>query len=330
MAGFSDIIGNNHIVEHFTKAMQNDKISHAYIINGEKGMGKKTVANAFAMTLLCEEKGTIPCMKCHSCIQAMSGNNPDIIHISPDKPNTLSIDHIREKLVGDVSIKPYSYSYKVYIVEDAQLMNVQAQNAILKTIEEPPEYAVIMLLTTNADIFLQTVRSRCITLDMQPLKNEQIKNYLMINKKVVDYQAEIATNMSGGNLGRAMDYAVSQDFSDMLSEVIRLMKYIKEMQAYEVVAAVKKVSEFNFRPEEYIDLINLWFRDVLVYKASLDVNKLIFKDEIITIKNYAASSSYNGIEIILNALEKAKLRLKANVNFDITIEMMFLSIRENI
>lgn len=330
MAGFNDIVGNSHIVEHFTKAIENDKVSHAYIINGEKGMGKKTIANAFAMTLLCEENGVMPCMKCHSCVQALSGNNPDIIYIRPDKINTLSIDHIREKLVNDVAIKPYRYSHKVYIVENAELMNVQAQNAILKTIEEPPEYAIIILLSSNADIFLQTVRSRCVILDMQPLKNEQIKNYLMINKKVVDYQADIATNMSGGNLGRAIDYAVSQDFSDMLSEVIRLMKYIKEMQVYEVVAAVRKVSEFNFRPEEYIDLIMLWFRDVLVYKASLDVNKLIFKDEIITIKEYASGTSYNGIELVLDALEKAKLRLKANVNFDITIEMMFLAIRENI
>lgn len=330
MSGFSDIIGNNHIVEHFTKALQNDKISHAYIINGEKGMGKKKIANAFAMTLLCEEKGAVPCMKCHSCVQTMSGNNPDIIHISPDKPTTLSIDYIREKLVSDVSIKPYSYSHKVYIVEDAQLMNVQAQNAILKTIEEPPEYAVVILLTTNADSMLQTVRSRCITLDMQPVKAEQIKNYLMVNCKVVDYQADIAAGMSGGNLGRAIDYATSQDFSEMLTELVRLMKYIKEMQAYEVVAAVKKVSEFNFSTEEYIDLINLWFRDVLVYKASLDVNKLIFKDEIITIKKHAAETSYNGIELIFEALNKAKIRLKANVNFDITIEMMFLAIRENI
>lgn len=330
MAGFNDIIGNNHIVEHFTKAINSDKISHAYIINGEKGMGKKTIAKTFAMTLLCEADSDKPCMKCHSCIQAMSDNNPDIIYITPDKPTTLSIDHIRETLVGDVSIKPYSYSHKVYIVEDSQLMNIQAQNAILKTIEEPPEYAVILLLTTNADGFLQTVRSRCVTLDMQPLKKEQIKKYLMTNCEVVDYQAEIASNMAGGNLGKAMEFAVSNEFSQMLSEVLSLLKYIKDMQAYEVVLAVKRASEYKFRVEDYIDLMNLWFRDVLIYKASLDVNRLIFKDEIMTIKKHAESSSYNGIEKILKAIEKAKIRLNANVNFDITIEMMFLTIRENI
>ena len=81
MAGLDDILGNEHIVSHFKKAIENDKISHAYIINGEKGMGKRTVAKAFAMTLLCEERAELPCMKCHSCIQAMTDNNPDLITI---------------------------------------------------------------------------------------------------------------------------------------------------------------------------------------------------------------------------------------------------------
>ncbi|CCZ03676.1 DNA polymerase III subunit [Bovifimicola ammoniilytica] len=330
MAGLEDILGNEHIVEHFKKAIENNKISHAYIINGEKGMGKRTVAKAFAMTLLCEEKGTVPCMKCHSCVQALTDNNPDLIMITPDKPTTLSIDHIRQTLVNDVELKPYSNSHKVYIVEDAELMNNAAQNAILKTIEEPPEYAVIILLTTNISALLQTVLSRCVKLDMQPLKKEVVKKYLMEKEKVVDYQADIAVSFAGGNLGKAIELSKSQDFAEMLDEVIQLLRYIKDMQAYEVVAAVKRASEYKFRFTDYIDLMILWFRDVLVYKASQNVNELIFKDEIQTIKKHAAKSSYNGIEHILEAMNKAKLRLKANVNFDVAIEMMFLTIRDNI
>ena len=330
MAGLEDILGNEHIVEHFKKAIENNKISHAYIINGEKGMGKRTVAKAFAMTLLCEEKGTVPCMKCHSCVQALTDNNPDLIMITPDKPTTLSIDHIRQTLVNDVELKPYSNSHKVYIVEDAELMNNAAQNAILKTIEEPPEYAVIILLTTNISALLQTVLSRCVKLDMQPLKKEVVKKYLMEKEKVVDYQADIAVSFAGGNLGKAIELSKSQDFAEMLDEVIQLLRYIKDMQAYEVVAAVKRASEYKFRFTDYIDLMILWFRDVLVYKASQNVNELIFKDEIQAIKKHAAKSSYNGIEHILEAMNKAKLRLKANVNFDVAIEMMFLTIRDNI
>lgn len=330
MAGLNDILGNEHIVSHFTKAIENDKISHAYIINGEKGMGKRTIAKAFAMTLLCEEKKTTPCLKCHSCIQALSGNNPDIITIAPDKPTVLSIDHIRTNLVNDVTLKPYSSSHKVYIVQDSDLMNNAAQNAILKTIEEPPEYAVIILLTSNSGALLQTVLSRCVKLDMQPIRKEVIKKYLMEKEKIVDYQADVAVSFSGGNLGKAKELATSQDFAGMLEEVLQLLRYIKEMQAYEVVAAVKRASEYKFRFSDYIDLMILWFRDVLVYKASMGINDLIFKNEIRTIKDHAAKSSYNGIERILEGLEKAKQRLKANVNFDIAIEMMFLTIRDNI
>ncbi len=330
MAGFKDILGNENILEHFGKAMEHGKISHAYIVNGEKGMGKKSLAKAFAMTLLCQEGGKEPCMKCHSCIQALTNNNPDIIYVKHEKPNLISVDEIRTQLVNDVDLKPYSYKYKIYIVEDAQFMNVQAQNAMLKTIEEPPEYAIIMLLTTNLELMLQTVLSRCVTLNMQPLKHEVIKDYLMKKEKVVDYQAEIAASYAGGNLGKAINLATSAEFSEMLDEVTQLLRYIKDMQAYEVVAAVKRAADYKYTFNDYIDLMILWFRDVLLYKVSMNVNDLIFKNELKTIKQHAANSSYNGIEEILKALDKAKLRLKSNVNFDITIELMFMTIRDNI
>ena len=330
MAGFEDVLGNEHIISHFRKAITYGKISHAYIINGERGMGKRTLAKAFAQTLLCEEGGEVPCGKCHSCVQATTDNNPDIIYIEPDKPATLSIDHIRSTLVNDIDLKPYSYKYKVYIINDAQLMNIAAQNAILKTIEEPPEYAVILLLTTNASGLLQTVLSRCVKLDMQPLKRDMVKKYLMEKVRVVDYQAEVAVSFAGGNLGKAKELSTSAEFAGMLEEVVSLLKYIKDMQSYEVVAAVKRALDYKFQFEDYIDLMMMWFRDVLIYKASQNVDDLIFKSEISTIKKYAQNTSYNGIECILQAMDKAKVRLKANVNFDIAIEMMFLTIRDNI
>lgn len=330
MAGFKDILGNEHILDHFNKAIENEKVSHAYIINGEKGMGKKTLAKTFAMTLLCEEKGRQPCLKCHSCIQALTDNNPDIIYVKHEKANLISVDEIRSQFVNDVDLKPYSYERKVYIIEDAQLMNVQAQNAMLKTIEEPPAYTVALLLTTNVDSMLQTVLSRCITLNMQPLKKEAVKKYLMEKDNVTDYQAEIAVSFAGGNLGKAKSLVSSAEFSEMLEEVIQVLKYIKDMQAYEMVAAVKRAADYKYTFHEYIDLIILWFRDVLLYKASMNIDGLIFKNELKIIKQHAANSSYNGIQEILEALDKAKLRLKSNVNFDLTIELMFITIRDNI
>ena len=145
-------------------------------------------------------------------------------------------------------------------------MNQQAQNALLKTIEEPPAYAVIMLLTTNADSFLQTIRSRCITLNMKSVKDEVIKAYLMNEKHIPDYQADISAAFAQGIVGKAV---------------------------------------------------------------KLDVNGLIFKDEVYDIKKQAAKHSYQGIEAILEALEKAKIRINANVNFDLVIELLLMTIKEN-
>lgn len=330
MGGFNEILGNNEIKKHFLEGIRSKRISHSYIIHGEHGMGKMMVAKAFAMTLLCEAGGDEPCMECHSCKQCLSDNNPDIIYLQHEKPNLISVDEVRSQLVSDISLKPYSYGYKIYIIEDAQLMNVQAQNSMLKTIEEPPEYAVVLLLTTNIERLLPTVQSRCVTLNMQPLEKDTIKQYLMNQERVVDYQADVVSAFAGGNLGRAKDLVSSPEFMEMQEEVVQLMRYIREMQAYEVVAAVKRVSEYKYTVQDYLDFMLIWFRDVLLYKASMDINGLIFKNEIRTIKQQAAVSSYEGIEEILQAIDRAKVRLKSNVNFDITIELLFLTIRERI
>ena len=189
MAGFKDIVGNEQIIEHLQNAISMGKVSHAYIINGPQLSGKMMIAEAFARALQCEKEGTDGCGECKSCHQADDHNHPDIIYVSHEKPNNISVDDIRTQLNNDIVIKPYSSKYKIYIVDEAEKMNQQAQNALLKTIEEPPAYAVIMLLTTNADSFLQTIRSRCITLNMKSVKDEVIKAYLMNEKHIPDYQA---------------------------------------------------------------------------------------------------------------------------------------------
>ena len=171
MAGFKDIVGHEQIIEHLKTAIEMGKVSHAYILNGPDLSGKMMIAEAFARALLCEKQDPDGCGECRSCRQSDDRNNPDIIYVKHDKPNTISVDDIRTQLNNDIVIKPYSNQYKIYIVDEAEKMNQQAQNALLKTIEEPPAYAVIMLLTTNADSFLQTIRSRCITLNLKSVKH---------------------------------------------------------------------------------------------------------------------------------------------------------------
>ena len=329
MGTFKDVVGHKDIINYIRNAVREDKVSHAYILNGERGAGKKMLANLFAATLLCEKGGPDPCNECHSCRQAESGNHPDIIKVTHEKPNSISVDDIREQVNNTIMIKPYQGPYKVYIIPQADMMTTQAQNALLKTIEEPPEYAVIMLLTENADTLLPTINSRCVMLKLRNIKDTLIKKYLMETMQVPDYKADMCTAFAQGNMGRAIMLANSEHFNEIRDEAVQLLKYINEMELSEIVQAVSRITAYKLEINDYLDIIMIWYRDVLLYKATKDMDKVVFKDQIKYIKERAKRSSYEGIELIIESLEKAKARLKANVNFDLTMELMLLTIKEN-
>lgn len=329
MASFKDIIGQDQVREHLQNALSTGKISHAYIINGEKSSGKEFIAKVFAMALQCEQAVNDPCQVCHSCRQALSDNQPDIIKVTHEKPNSISVDDIRTQINNDVAIKPYSSPYKVYIMNEAEKMTVQAQNAILKTLEEPPEYAVMLLLTTNLNSLLPTILSRCVVLNMKPVADELVKKYLMEQLQVPDYKAEVCVAFARGNVGRAKALASSEDFENVKAEALSLLKYIQDMELYEIVAVIKKITEYKLDVNDYLDIMAIWYRDVLLFKATSDANTLVFREEIQAVRRVADRSSYEGIEKVIKALERAKSRLKANVNFDLAMELLMLEIKEN-
>ena len=329
MKGFKDVIGHNDIIQYIQNAVTEGKVSQAYILNGERGSGKKMLANLFAMTLQCEKGGKEPCGECHTCKQAISGNNPDIIRVEHEKPNTISVDDVRTQINNDVMIKPYSCPYKIYIIPDADLLSVQAQNALLKTIEEPPEYVVFFLLTENADSLLPTIMSRCVMLKLRNIKTTLIRKYLMEFMGVPDYQADICAAFAQGNMGRAIMLASSEHFNEIKEEALQLLRNINDMEISDIVAALKKINTYKLEITDYLDIIMIWYRDVLIYKATKDVNGVVFADQLKYLRERANKSSYEGIETILDSLEKAKARLKANVNFDLVMELLLLTIKEN-
>lgn len=340
MAGFKAILGHEQIIEHLQNAVTMDKVSHAYIINGPDKSGKMMLAEAFAQTLECEGLEDVvknaaqpsdvePCMECHSCKQAMTKNQPDIIYVRHEKPNTISVDDIRTQVNNDIVIKPYSSRYKIYMIDEAEKMNEQAQNALLKTIEEPPAYAILILLTTNAAAFLPTILSRCVTLNIKAVPDEKIRGYLMRKYQIPDYQADVCVAFAQGNVGKAIQLASSEEFNELKDAVLQLIKRLRDIDLYEMTEAVKQIATYKLSINDYFDLMMVWYRDVLLFKATGDVNGLIFKDEVYDIKRQAEKSSYSGIETILEALRKAQIRLNANVNFDLTMELLLLTIKEN-
>lgn len=323
------VLGHEEIIRHLQNAAAMDAVSHSYIFAGEKGSGKKLLAKVFAMTLQCEQHGKEPCLQCSSCKKAMNRNHPDIIYVAHEKPNSIGIEDIREQLIGDVAIKPYTGPYKIYIVDEAEKMTVQAQNALLKTIEEPPSYAVILLLVNNGGSLLPTIASRCVTLNFKPVRDDVIRKYLMEELHVPDYQAEVSVAFAQGNVGKAKQIATAEDFSEMMQAAFRILKKGKDMEVYEMVDAIKALAEQKHTVYEYLDLFLVWFRDVLLFKATREMDGLVFRQEYNDIKNRADTSSYEGLEAIIKAIETAKARLQANVNFDLTMELLFLTIREN-
>jgi DNA polymerase-3 subunit delta' len=329
MAGFHDIYGQEAIKEHLTNAIRTGKISHAYIINGEKSSGKEFIAKIFARTLQCEKGQEEPCEECHSCRQALSDNHPDIIRVTHEKPGSIGVEDIRSQVNNDIAIKPYSGPYKIYIINESEKMTVQAQNALLKTLEEPPAYGVILLLTANADALLPTIASRCVRLDMKPVRDDVVRKYLMEELKVPDYKANVCVAFARGNIGRAKLLASSEDFDKVKEEAVTLLKYIHELEISEIVAAIKRIGEYKLDVTDYLDLFTIWFRDVLLFKATNDANHLIFKEEIKYIRKEADRTSYEGLETILDALEKAKRRISANVNLDLTMQLLCMTIQEN-
>ncbi|MBE5847690.1 MAG: DNA polymerase III subunit delta [Lachnospiraceae bacterium] len=329
MATFQDIIGQDQLKEHLMNAIENDKVGHAYIINGDRYCGKEFVAGVFSMALQCEEEGVEPCQKCHSCKQALSLNQPDIIRVTHEKPGSIGVDDIRAQVTSDIQIKPYSSKRKVYIISEGEKMTQQAQNALLKTLEEPPEYAVILILTTNVNALLPTIISRAVVLNMKPVEDSLVKKFLMENVEIPDYKADLCVAFARGNIGKAKLLASSEEFDHIREDAVTLLKYIKDMEIGEIVAAIKKIGEYKLEINDYLDLISIWYRDVLLFKATNDVNHLIFKEEIQYIKKVADKSAYEGIETIIEALDKAKNRLNANVNFDLTMELLLMTIKEN-
>ncbi|MCI8543879.1 DNA polymerase III subunit delta' [Acetatifactor aquisgranensis] len=329
MAGFQDIIGQQQIKEHLQNALATGKISHAYIINGEKSSGKEFIARVFAMALQCERGETEPCQECRSCKQALSNNHPDIIQLVHEKPGTISVDDIRSQVNNDIAVKPYSSAYKVYIINEAEKMTVQAQNAILKTLEEPPEYAVILLLTSNVNSLLSTILSRCVVLNMKPVGDQLVKEYLCSKLQVPDYRAEVCAAFARGNVGKAKMLATSEEFENIKAEALALLKYIQDMDLAEIMTAVKKITEYKLEIKDYLDICAIWYRDALMFKATSDMNHLIFREEIQALRRTAQRSSYEGIENIIKALDTAKQRLDANVNFELVMELLMLAIQEN-
>ena len=294
---FDSIIGNNKIKQLLINSVQNDKTSHSYLFVGIDGIGKKMVATEFAKMLLCLNE-TRYCNKCKSCIEFDSNNNPDFLCIEPDG-NSIKIEQIRY-LQKKIQEKPIISNKKVYIINDADKMTVEAQNCLLKTLEEPPEYATIVLIGSNENAFLTTIKSRCMIIHFNKIENIEIKRYLEENYAISNI-SENMLEIFQGSIGKAISL---KDKKNEYTEIENIVE--------------------NINKKNIIDILQM---SEIIYKSKDEILEILDYINIILLKK--AKENYKYTKCI-NIVENTKKRLKQNANYDMCIDNMLFNISEEL
>ena len=301
------ILGNEALLTRLQKTADLGRVANAYILAGPQGSGKRMIADAF---------------------QEMLGvSRADRIDVTHEKPGLISVDDIRNGINRTTSVLPNESTYKLYVVDEAEKMNIQAQNALLKTLEEPPKYVVILLLTENEETFLPTILSRAVRMKMSYIpENEIIK--MMQERGFSAEESRMAAHLSDGVPGKAIEIAESEDFKALLEEVIGLVTKAGGPDPAEVLAFSKRMAERKTDANEVIRLFRQWYRDVLAAKAGAESALLFFSAQEKEIRKNADHLSFEGIGRILDALELLGERLRANVNTELSFESFAGAIRE--
>lgn len=297
---FNNIIGNKNAKDFLIKSINNNTILHSYMFIGRDGIGKKMIAKEFAKMILCEEFDGKECNTCKSCIEFESGNNPDYLLIEPDG-KVIKIEQIRE-MQSKVLEKPVNLKKKVYIIDNADYMTKEAQNCLLKTLEEPPEYIVIILIVSNENKILPTIKSRCVKLGFEKIDDEEIKRILEENSKG-EYINNNILKLCDGSVGKCLSI---EDKLDDYNQIDRLFDGIhNSLTSFISSAEILYKNKENIN--NYLDYIN-----VILYNWTKE--------------------KQNGMRFInsIKIVENTKNRLISNSNYDMCIDYLLFNIWEEI
>jgi DNA polymerase-3 subunit delta' len=306
---FDNIIGQSFAKKYLKSSINNDKLNSAYMFEGIDGIGKKKMAYELAKILLEIEHPE---------------NSPDYIDVFPNG-NSVKVDQIR-KLQSDIIIKPHN-KYKIYILNNAEKMTVEAQNALLKTLEEPPQYAIIILVTNNKEALLDTIKSRCDIVKFNSIPHNEMVGYLVQNG-VEEKKATILTSFSRGSLERALDLANSTEFTDMRDDVQKYIKVLFDKNTVDILELPNDIDKYKSEIIDLLDIIIDYFRDIVLLKERVDRDMLINIDKITFLESISIKITYSQVSRIIGIIEEAKKKSRSNCNFNINMQVMFLNIYE--
>nr|WP_295777072.1 AAA family ATPase [uncultured Intestinibacter sp.] len=306
---FEKIKGQNFAKKYLTNSIKSNMVSHAYMFEGPNGIGKNTMARELAAILLEMEN---------------LFNSPDYIEIKPDG-NSIKIAQIR-KLQSDILVKPYK-SYKIYVIDEAQKMTVEAQNALLKTLEEPPKYAIIILITDNKESLLDTIKSRCEIIKFTPIPMQEVASYLTMNG-IDSKRASLLANFSRGSMKKAIELSESEEFNLMREEVQKYVETFLNGNLIEIMDIQSSIEKYKDQITNVLDLLINYFRDIMMVKENVDNSMIINLDRLIFVKNMSNKTTYSQLSKIIDIIEETKNKLRSNCNFNISIQVMTLNIYE--
>ena len=325
--GFPQIIGHEPQKEFLRNSVRKNRISHAYLFSGPEGVGKKLVATGFAKLINCAEGGAenLDC-ECTSCAKTEKGLNPDVLVFGYPGEKTIKVDHVRQDIERLIHLAPYENPYKVFIIDGAQRMNFNAQNAFLKTLEEPPPNSVIILITTLADLLMPTIRSRCQSVVFQPLEVEQVRKFLE-EESPGENDPELVSKISGGSISRAL--GTDEDYLRKRIEYVDCVMAVDAKKPLTLFDSVERIQkDVKGAPQELktvFDILSTWLRDSVVLKTSGKREEIVNTDLIEQLSEYSEKRDLPELLGKFAALEETMARISENnANVEVSLENLLL------
>ncbi len=322
-----NIVGHERAVEFLRRGLLNGRSRHAYLFTGNSSVGKTTLAQTFAMALNCESEDVAgrPCGNCRSCRGIVRGSDPDLIFARADESGRLKIDAVRD-VTRLLALKPYGSRYRVAMLEDFDQALPQAQDALLKTLEEPAEHAVLLLLAASTEGILSTIRSRTQIIALRPLSLELVKDHLL-NRGAEEDRADLIARLSSGRIGWALAalddeslLASRATYLDLLRDILRGGRVERLKIAGQLSG---KLARDKSQLRAMLDIWQTYWRDLLLecYETPVKPCNSDRKDEI---RALALRANPAGALAALNATRRAARALETNANVRLALDVLFL------
>ena len=325
---FQDFIGQEHVKNLLSDHIRDGRIGHAYIFCGPEGIGRKSMAYCFAEALTCKNGGILPCGSCESCVLNHSKTNPDIITIRQQEGKaTIGVDEVRS-VQEEVSTAPQYGKYKILIFEHAEKLTVQAQNALLKTLEEPPAFVVMILVTSNLSVMLDTVKSRSVRVDFQRNTDSEVLEAFTRAHGNIAVDRRILCEYADGIIGRALMMADFAWYDKVCGEILSCLSALPSGGGQALCAFENLFAAAQDQKEIYFFTLYSLLRDIAVldrYGGSVPLQNTQVSDRI---QELSRTLGYHRALGCMKQVDHAWKLIGQNVNYKLAVDALAIHIQE--